>query len=261
MRLVSFNILSDDYVAFQDQTFLRRYYPNLDADQLRWCHRAERVVAKMKALHADLFLLQEVMEEARATLQRRFRDFYVGPLARHQFQEDHINSNRTGNLIMIRKSLCRTQPEFDAVPLGQGYNMAVAQLTWTVPHGPCEQAVVFSLHLIDTDAKFQQVNHLLRVVDRFCACDIVLGGDFNTRSRRVHQRLERRFFSSVSLDQADLHYGTYLCKRPMIDYIYTSLPAHQAYIDNQPVNSDRRTCFIRTLEEIGSDHYPVVADV
>lgn len=261
MRLVSFNILSDDYVDFQDQKFLRRYYNNMPPERLQWSHRKARVIAKMRELKADIFLLQEVMVEARTSFQRHFSDYYIGPLAQHEFQLDGINFNRTGNLILVRKSLCRQPPTFWSVPIGLGYCVAVAQLTWRKPHGPCRQAAIFSVHLIDTPQKVQQVGRLLALVDQFPACDEIVGGDFNTKARRIHARLEHRFYSSVRVDQADRHYGTYLCERPMIDYIYTSLPAYHSHIDNGPVNSDRQTCFVRTLDEVGSDHYPVIAEV
>lgn len=261
MRLVSFNILSDDYMDFKDEKFLRRYYKGLSPERLTWRYREARVLAKMRALKADIFMLQEVMVEARDSFQRHFGDYHISPLAQHEFHMDGINFNRTGNLVMVRKSVCRRPPEFWSVSIGLGYSVAVARLTWRVPHGHCQHAAIFSLHLIDTPQKFQQVGSLLALVDQFPECDLILGGDFNTKSRRVHTRMEKRFFSSVRVDQADHHYGTYLCERPMIDYIYTSLPAHRSRIDNGPVKSDRQTCFVRTLDEIGSDHYPVIAEV
>lgn len=265
LRLVSFNILSDDYVDGQDPRFMKRYYNGLPSHVMQWSSRAGAVMKTLASLNADVFMLQEVMTAARSQLVAAFPDYYVGPLAYHHFQVDHINHNRTGNVVMVRRAVCRVRPTFWAEPLGYGYHMAVATFQWRQPlalERPCVDAAVLSLHLSDSPQKHAQVRRLMSTLEPFHECDLVVGGDFNTTSKKVHRLLNRRFFSSsIHTDQADHHYGTYLCARPMIDYIYTSFRVRQVHIDNDPVNSDRHTCFVRTLGEIGSDHYPVTAEV
>jgi hypothetical protein len=76
----------------------------------------------------------------------------------------------------------------------------------------------------------------------------------------MHRPLEARLCNSVQ-PATDHHRGTYLCQRPTIDYLYTTFPVQHACIDNAPVTRPRTTCFTDTLQHIGSDHYPVVADV
>ncbi len=256
MKIVSFNILSDDYVDFHDKAFLSRYYNRMSSDVLRLENRLPRLLAKLRDLDGDVVLLQEVMTQARKALIEHFPRYYVGPIAYHEFALDQINQNRTGNLVMIRKSICRKPPAFSSFSIGFGYSVASARVQldngWATFH---------SVHLIDTPEKFQQAYDLLKHIAPKSDL-VVVGGDFNSKSKRLHAPFKAMFYDAIQLDQAAYHFGTYLCEKPMIDYIYSTRPFSAAVIDNSPVmDSTRQSCFRRTLDEFGSDHYPVIAEI
>ncbi len=254
MKLVSFNILSDDYIEFQNTRFLRTYYKGIPPDMLRMRNRLPHVLRKLKELDADIYMLQEVMTDVRDEFRRQFRNYHVGPIAYHHFKQDDANSNRTGNVIMVRKSIGK--PVFWPASLGRGYAISLCKLKWTAPYGDCQEALVASIHLDDTRYKYIQAQHLLDLLEGYQPCDVILGGDFNTASKKLHGAVREYFDQDVSATLP----GTYLCKAPTIDYIYTTLPVKSVLIDNQPL-TDADSCPVKTLLEFGSDHHPVSAIV
>lgn len=247
MRIVSFNILSDDYVDFNNQAFLHKYYRGVKPAMLAWKARKRRIVQKIKQLDGDIYLLQEVMRGARVTFKRHFSDYHVGPIAYHALPIDKTNRNRTGNMILIRKSLCNTSPTFKTADIGYGYKISVAII---------KELVIVSLHFIDTHKKYQQAKNLQKILQAEPIRDnqLIVGGDFNCKS----VKMAKMFQDLVKNKTVCKSSGTYLCQRPMIDYIYTSLPVKTCAIDNGPMDSP--SCRATTLESVGSDHYPVIID-
>jgi len=279
MRIVSFNILSDDFVEFQDSKFIKRWYNGIDPERLRLHNRLPKLLQKMESFHSDVFLLQEVMPGARQAIYEHFGDtFYVGPVTRHNMPSVP-KAEHSGNMVMVRKSLCHKRPQFYIGTMGvhapskDEYTYASALVVWR--HSKSAQrsrslqrsrssqssylppSFLVSLHFSDVQTeRAQQARKFLRDLDQFGpGVDMIIGGDFNTHSQSLHKRFQRRFYSSIKVPT-----GTYLCENPMIDYIYTSAPIKAARIDNQPLEHPG-TCYDRTIRDYGSDHYPVVADI
>lgn len=254
MRIVSFNILSDDYIDFDDRKFVRRWYNDIDPELLRLSNRLPTLLTKLEKLKADVFLLQEVMHEARDAIMERFgSDFSVGPICLHSLDRSNTNHCRTGNMIMVRYQPNYKRVHFGRGALQYGYAYATAKITWRHTQSTL---TLFSIHFSDVwKERSEQSNAFITLLDREVKGDLVIGGDFNTHSRVTHAPFQRRFHTSIQFPK-----GTYLCERPMIDYIYSTIQPKFADVDNEPLEHVG-TCYDRTIRDYGSDHYPVIAEI
>jgi endonuclease/exonuclease/phosphatase family metal-dependent hydrolase len=274
LTICSFNILSDDYVNLRGKgsaAFMRRYYPTVDKSLMPLSERLPKIIAHMKKIDADVFCLQEVMAKARRALVEAFPDFYVSALARHKLLLDDINKNRTGNLVLVRKT-AHHRSSTNATPHvlsdAKSHTRSLQHEGYVYSEVSClygtRRIIVLSIHLTDTPAKYQQITELLKVCRRHktAGATVICAGDFNTSSKRMHQQLTRLGFESViPRTTTKIERGTYLCERPMIDYIYVLSPESVSLdgsIDNSPItNPGVDGCFETTLKLLGADHYPV----
>lgn len=255
MRVVTFNILSDDYVEFENTDFSKKYYQGLDTSFLQWSNRQQRVTEMIRDMDADVYLLQEVMTKARQHFVNVFgKTYWIGLIAYHSFALDNVNKNRTGNMIMIRKGGGGSKkPLFSDFEIGFGYRVAQCSTDFFD---------IYSIHLMDhTVNKYRQLGPLIEHIhgNRIHKRHIIIGGDFNTSAKRLHSMVEKRLQVHSAPTSVD---GTYLCDRYTIDYIYSSLPMTDYVIVGKKVkDQQRRFCSHNMIAEIGSDHYPVQATV
>ena len=259
MKVLSFNVLSDEYLEFNNPKFLERWYPNIKPEDLRLKNRVPAIIETIKFMDADIVCLQEVMVPLRLLLIKMFPDFYVSKLAVHQFME-----KKSGNLVMLRKSNFDMKSIIE-VPseIGRGY----AQMT-VIAHPiknkkvQLKPYVIMSLHLIDTAYKFEQAKLVKELFDIYKkGTKIIVAGDFNTNEAKIHNIFTGIGFKS-GINPKVKYRGTYLCEKPMIDYIYaTGFKKITAFVYNEPTKCSAASCYISTIRKYGTDHYPIYAAV
>lgn len=257
MRILSLNVLSDEYIEFNNPKFLARWYPNIKPNDLRLKNRISDLIETIRFMDADVVCLQEAVTPLRNVLVRLFSSYYVSTLAKHQFGE-----KKSGNLVMLRKTA------FDATTIveqisdvGKGY----AQIT--VLARPIKGTKIMtkpiaitSIHFSDTTAKYGQAAVMADLLSIYKG-KVIIAGDFNTNHTKLHDIFTGAGFKS-GIHANTKHRGTYLCEKPMIDYIYAKgFKKISTSLHNEPTKCTAAACYISTIKKYGTDHYPIYAVV
>lgn len=253
MQIVTWNMLSDDYIDFKDPSFIRKYYREIPTNDLKIRKRLPILLKTIASQKADVYCLQEVMTKTHEALLLRFSaDYHIGPLVKHRFKRNESNYNRTGNCIMIRKRFgsalfASFRLRDDQLwPHFEYYSVAVA----TTP-----TFLIYSVHFADDSTKFAQARDFVNRVEfnqqRHPEKQVIIGGDFNTSSHKMHNMFSG--FFRISQQHPN---GTYLCNKNQIDYIYSSRSTREKpVICRSPAPCD----YQNVVKEFGSDHVPVLA--
>jgi endonuclease/exonuclease/phosphatase family metal-dependent hydrolase len=256
-KVLSFNVLSDEYIEFNNPVFLKRWYPGIKASELLLKNRVATIIATLKYMDADIICLQEVMVKLRVLLVKIFPDYYVSSLAKHTFGE-----KKTGNLVMLKKSKFEANTVVEAMSdIGKGYHQMTVLAKPIVGGKPrTKPIVVCSLHLSDTTAKYGQAKVVSELLSIYKG-KVIVAGDFNTNNEKLHAIFTGLGFKS-GIHANTKHRGTYLCEKPMIDYIYASgFKKIVASVYNEPTKCTAAVCYISTIKKYGTDHYPIYATV
>ena len=230
MRITTFNILADEFVE-PNKKFMDKWYPTIEYKDLQMKRRFRTII---KYIKGDIILLQEVTSRVRKQLFNKFNNVYIVlPLSMHK--------TGTGNLTLVRRNLFKniTHKTFYVGELAVG-------LTET------DEIDIYNVHL-DAYSGVARKHELEQIIAKFdLNKKIIVGGDFNTDNKTLHNLLKRMNFESVVASELN---GTYICEESMIDYIYVyGFSGSVGHVNNSVSKSN---CYKRTIKKYGRDHYPV----
>lgn len=257
MRILSFNVLSDEYIEFNNPKFLERWYPNIKPTDLLLKNRAATIIETIKYMDADVVCLQEAVGKLRTLLVKLFPDYYVSTLAKHQFGE-----KKSGNLVMLRKTAFDATTVVEQMSdIGKGYyQITLIARPIKGTRILTKPIAITSVHLSDTTAKYGQAAIMSELLSVYKG-KVIIAGDFNTNNEKLHNIFTGTGFKS-GIHANTKHRGTYLCEKPMIDYIYAKgFKKINSTLHNEPTKCTAATCYISTIKKYGTDHYPIYAIV
>lgn len=257
MKVLSLNVLSDEYIEFNNTKFLERWYPNIKANDLRLKNRITTLIETIRYMDADVVCLQEAVTPLRNVLVRLFPAYYVSTLAKHQFGE-----KKSGNLVMLRKSMFDIPTVAEQISdIGKGYHQ-ITVLAKPIKGDKIstKPMAITSIHFSDTTAKYGQAVVMAKLLSVYKG-KVIIAGDFNTNQEKLHSIFTGSGFKS-GVHANTKHRGTYLCEKPMIDYIYAKgFKKITAVLHNEPTKCTAAVCYISTIKKYGTDHYPIYAVV
>lgn len=234
MLITTFNILADEFVS-PDKKLRDWWYPTIDYADLKMKNRFHTVIKHIKG---DIILLQEVTLHVRRQLNTIFGDDYIVlPLSKHK-------TTGTGNLTIVRRN------KFTSVKHETFYLGDVA-----IGLTEIDGIDVYNIHLDDASmtTRRRQLNKIIATFDT--NNKIIVGGDCNTDDPVLHAMLSSINFEMNVVEKK----GTYLCEKPMIDWIYVyGFSSSVVRVNNTISGSD---CYRKTIKKYGSDHHPVIARV
>jgi hypothetical protein len=231
MRIMTFNILADVFVE-PNKAFMDRWYPTLKYEDLLMKHRFHTLI---KYIKGDVILLQEVTPHVRKRLCDIFGcDYIILPLSCHRTAK-----NITGNLTILRKNAF-TNIKHATIYVG---DVAIGVTE-------ADGVDIYNIHLDDTSTAKRrgELEHIISTFDP--TNKIIIGGDFNTNEKSLHNMLTRADFTMNIPTK-----GTCLCEEAMIDYIYVRGFSHSIGHVNNSISSTN--CYQDTIRKYGSDHHPV----
>lgn len=255
MRVLSLNVLSDEYMEFNNPKFLERWYPNIKPNDLRLKNRITTLIGTIRYMDADIICLQEAVTSLRNVLIRLFPTYYVSTLAKHQFGE-----KKSGNLVMLRKSLFDVHTIAEQISdIGKGYYQITVLAKPLKGGKPSNHPMaITSIHFSDTTAKYGQAVIMAELLSAYKG-KVIIAGDFNTNNEKLHKIFTGMGFKS-GIHANVKHRGTYLCESPMIDYIYAKgFKKITSTLHNEPTKCTATVCYISTIKKYGTDHYPIYA--
>ena len=231
MKITSFNILADTFIDFDNP---QKYYPNIDKKLLQMRNRFDKLI---KYIHGDIILLQEVTPWIRRRLYITFNEKYnILKLSEHKSKTES-----SGNLTLIKKNI------FNKINHKTIYLNNNAFGVTTVD----DDIDIYNIHLNDVSKKIR-TKELKFIKSTFNKNKIIIGGDFNSDDSNLHNILNKFEFNIKKK-------STYLCEKPMIDYIYSyGFDNSNGYIDNTITG---KNCYTDTLKKYGSDHHPIYLNI
>jgi len=240
MIVTSFNILADVFIDFDNSEL---EYPTIKKEMLRMRNRFNILI---KYIKGDIIMLQEVTPYIRSKLISIFGDKYIIlPLSIHI-----SNIRKTGNLTLIKRNKFKKIKHTTLYMPRRTSNNAVSVANITLSSN--YNLDIYNIHLDDKSntTRKQELKYIISTFDK--TRKIVIGGDFNSDSRKLHHML-KDFEINITPK------STYLCESPMIDYIYTyGFKNSDGYIHNT-LNTDN--CYQKTISKYGSDHHPIYVHV
>lgn len=234
MLITTFNILADEFIS-PDTQFMDKWYPTIDFEDLKMKNRFHTVI---KYITGDIILLQEVSQHIRRRLIAVFDDDYIVlPLSKHK-------TTGAGNLTIVRRN------KFTTVKHKTFYVGDVA-----IGLTAIDDIDVYNIHLDDASmsARRRQLNKIIATFDT--NKKIIVGGDCNTDDPVLHAMLSSINFEMNVVEKN----GTYLCEKPMIDWIYVYGFSSSVVSVNNTISGSN--CYQKTIKKYGSDHHPVIARV
>lgn len=247
MKVVSFNILSHYYI---DDTSYNNEYKGINPKLIDRENRRKRSFKFIKTSNADIILLQEVDKDIRTALVASFPNYKVMPIVAYH-PKDNVKVGQVTMITKKYKGAKQIKLEFKKTKVGY------AMLECKTP----DPLIIFNIHL-DSDVsnvkRTAEAKELLRYVKSNVVADarVIIGGDFNTNNTTMHKLFtDAGFISTIEKPDAS---GTYLCKNPMIDYIYIrNLDIVHSSVSK--ITKPTSRCPTTVFKEFGSDHVPVVA--
>jgi endonuclease/exonuclease/phosphatase family metal-dependent hydrolase len=238
MIITSFNILADAFVE-NKKSFLDRWYPTLEYNELMMKNRFNTLI---KYIKGDIIMLQEVTPHIRKKLYDIFKlKYIIMPLFCHKSKKE-----KTGNLTMLKTNLFKT-PKQKTIYIGKN----CVGITET------ESTDIYNIHL-DCDSSVKRKNELTKIISTFNKNkQIIIGGDFNSDEKELHNLLKSQNFKI----NCPIKKGTYLCEKPMIDYVYVYgflNPITKIHNTISPIDSKG---YKKTIKKYGSDHHPITVRV
>lgn len=264
MKILSWNILEDSAIDFKDT---QRDYPTIHTNQLKANTRIKKIIQILEYSRADVILLQEVSLPWTRKLKSKLVEYRSLGLCKHNqsiWPKDY-KIKAYGNLTLIRKSVIEdiTHKCITITDLGTAFDVTGVQFKhWNFP------VCFINSHFDSAEHKnrMTEAEAMLHFAEAWETNNkekvaIILAGDFNTDAKDLHKLFNESGFQSAIDKDAIKIKSTFLCEKPMIDYIYVKgLQVTKSGIWNEPVKTGRIKCFQETLKR-GSDHYPVWAEM
>jgi endonuclease/exonuclease/phosphatase family metal-dependent hydrolase len=258
MRIITFNILADHLIDFTD---LQRDYPTIDAKSLAFDKRIATTCKYLSESKADIIFLQECTIPSTKYLAEYLTDYLVSPLAKHDQSKWHgAKTKAYGNTTLLLRSSF-TNVKFTTEHLHK--SGAAYGITYCTDITSKQPMILVNMHLDSESEKLRQSENssVLKFLSKFYKThSIIVAGDYNTNSTTLHSTY-KDFVSGITT-QENKNQGTFLCEKPMIDYIYLygfDKKSITSFIDNKPMK-DIKNCFLSTILTYGSDHYPVIVN-
>jgi endonuclease/exonuclease/phosphatase (EEP) superfamily protein YafD len=245
MKVITFNILSNQYIYEADCV---KEYKGIPKKYMDRDYRFIQTLKFLKKSKADIMLLQEVDDDIAKKLEEKLPLYKVMPLVLYCPTENMI----AGEVILIKtgnfKSIIHNPKLFKSSKVGYSTIECIYKK---------EPLLIINIHLNCNkyDAiRLKETKELVKFI-KTRKENIILGGDFNTDSEKVHKMYLDLGFESVIKNNV-VEKGTYLCEKPMIDYIYVKgFKVKSSKINNSVVK--KKNCLTNTLKTYGSDHYPI----
>jgi endonuclease/exonuclease/phosphatase family metal-dependent hydrolase len=246
MKILSFNVLSQEIIGDFDE------YIGVNHKYLQKKYRYAKNIQILKKYDADIILLQEVDPSLRKLIKQECKTYKVLPIVRY-YQDD--SKYYLGEMIMLKINKFKNIKQQSYI--FKRYNVGC-------PIIKCEmnniKITIINIHLSDLTERIRigETSELLKYVKKLDSDLVIIGGDFNTDTDKLHSRyIDNGFISAVSKKNKK---STYYCKSPMIDYIYVKgYDVINGHIDNTVYNNIK--CHNDTFKKYGSDHYPVIATI
>jgi endonuclease/exonuclease/phosphatase family metal-dependent hydrolase len=246
MKILSFNVLSQQLIGEFDE------YINVSHKYLQKKYRYAKNIQLLKKYDADIILLQEVDPGLRKLIKQKCKIYKVLPIVRY-YQDD--SKYYLGEMVMLKKDKFKNIKQ--QLYVFERYNVGC-------PIVKCKmnniEITIINVHLSDLTERIRmgETSELLKYVKKLDSELVIIGGDFNTDTNKLHTRYVKNGFRSVVSKKNKK--STYYCESPMIDYIYVKgYDAINGYIDNTVY--DNIKCRNNTFKKYGSDHYPVIATI
>ena len=238
MIITSFNILADTFVE-NKKSFLDRWYPTLEYDELMMKNRFNTLI---KYIKGDVIMLQEVTPNVRKKIYDMFKlKYIIMPLFCHKSDKE-----KTGNLTMLKKDLFKN-PKQKTIYIGKN----CIGITDT------DTTDIYNIHL-DCDSSIKRKKELTKIISTFNKNkQIIIGGDFNSDEKELHQLLKQEDFQI----NCPVIKGTYLCEKPMIDYIYVYGFLNPIITIHNTITNAKSNSYKNTIKKYGSDHHPITVRV
>lgn len=255
MKIITFNILSEQYI---DKSSYVKEYKGIPSEYIDRNYRIKQMIKVLKKYKADLMLLQEVDIDIRKILIKEFPMYKVCPLVLYVPSAD----KKAGEVIIIKKGLGtnikHVQKIFKSTKVG--YSTVTCNLPKTATNDKSKLLIV-NLHLNSNKLhtyRLQETAEMVKFIQsRPVDEKIIIGGDFNTDFSDMHKLyIDLGLVSAVKNKDS---MGTYLCEKPMIDYIYVKgFKVKMGKVDH---TNNTKTCRVKIFKNYGSDHNPVIAKV
>ncbi len=245
IKILSFNILAEQFIDYND---LSADYYGISSTVLREKNRLPKMMAFLKAVNADILLLQEVNFKVLKKIKNTLSNSYtIYPLALHKTTEALMPGNSYGNLIIVKKDIGTTGKQVvHRVPkIGTAFAFLEIKINGS-------KVLIVNVHLNsdpEETIRRKEIAILLKLIKPYLGDTIIMTGDFNTSDKKTHGNFSA-FQSAISE-----HKGTYLNDEPMIDWIYV----RNADLIKGSVLKPKRAGPETPLKKYGSDHYPVIA--
>lgn len=240
MRLLSFNILSEGFIDYEN---LEDDYSGISPKKLKLKTRLPKIIKTLIKSKADIMFLQEVDPRMHKVLKKNMTEYRVLPLA-HNKSEDS-KQQKYGNTTLLRKGVFKGVKQENLYPFtGNVFNVTHCSFK-------DKKLMLVNLHL-DADKsnskRKKEAKFLVKYLEKHTDKIIVLSGDFNTDDYSVHKYF-KGFMPSVRK-----HTGTYLDDAPMIDWIYVY---NAVVCEGKVVKDDHKDGPLK----FGSDHYGIICEM
>lgn len=228
MKILTWNILASEWVK-------KSYYPTVKTPELlEEDQRIKIILKKMKEIHADIVLLQEVMEQESKTIYKQFRkEYYFSSLRIIPWSKTKTSS---GNMTLLKKSMFK---KFTELPIDYGIYVKAGAIS------------IFNVHLDDISAvkRRKQISDIRPFLEKQQYA--VIGGDFNQEYRKDTKIYDIPHFTVHN------HCDTYFVEKNMnIDNILT-----KGFMESSNSCMPLPQSVEEGLRIYGSDHIPVTTTV
>jgi endonuclease/exonuclease/phosphatase family metal-dependent hydrolase len=258
IKVLSFNILAENCVDFINPA---EYYPHINPKELRIAYRLPRIVKKLKEHSADVVLLQEATYEVRDKLVKLLPEYKFMPYTVNNLQDP--KAEHWGQLTLLKKCVF-SNIKHDIKYLNKtptAFSITTCKLC------PRDKVIIVNMHLDAYDGKVRRAEStaLLKWLTPHMKDHLVIiGGDFNTDDSVLHKKYSK-FTPAIEKKNAS---STYLCEKPMIDYIYVKgLQVEKGFIDdpaycvNGKCGKEKTPqCMKGIIKSLGSDHNPIILE-
>ena len=258
ISVLSFNILAENCIDFVNPS---EYYPNINPKDLLIVNRLPKIIKLLKKYMVDVVLLQEATHYVRNNLIDLLPEYKVMTFSDHKdYDKKFPKNDQYGNLTLLKKGLFTGIKHYTKYldKSGTAYDITTFKIK-----NKDKNVIVVNVHYDSESEKLRrsESNMLLKFLSPYMKdWIIIIGGDFNTDNYALHNKYNK-FISAVDKKDAS---STYLCEKPMIDYIYIrGLQVDKSFIENKAYcsvgknNVGKSRCMKNTIKTLGSDHYPV----
>lgn len=228
MKILTWNILASEWVK-------KSYYPTVkDHSLFEEDKRIKIIIKKIKEIHADIVMLQEVMEQEYDTIYKQFhKEYHCSSLRTIQWSKSKTSS---GNVTLLKKAMFKKWSE---IPIDYGIYVNADNLS------------IFNVHLDDVSPakRRKQLSDIRPFLEKEKYA--VIAGDFNQAYKKGTKLYEIPNFTVHN------ECNTYFVEKNMnIDNILT-----KGFMETSNSCMYVPQSVEEGLQLYGSDHIPVIANV